>query len=88
MAMVERARWSELAFAWCTADEEFGQHPRLRTYLEEVETSYVMAIPQNTEFTDHTGQTTMIEHRAARLAPNDWQCRACGIGAKGFRVYA
>jgi SRSO17 transposase len=29
----------------------------------------------------------MIEHRVARLAPNDWQRRACGIGAKGFRVY-
>jgi SRSO17 transposase len=46
MAMVERARWSELPFAWCTADEEFGQNPRLRAYLEEVEISYVMAIPK------------------------------------------
>jgi SRSO17 transposase len=87
MAMIERARWSELTFAWFTADEEFGQNPRLRTYLEQAEISYVMAIPKNTEFTDHTGQTTTIEHRATRLAPNDWQRRACGIGTKGFRVY-
>jgi SRSO17 transposase len=87
MAMIERARWSELTFAWFTADEEFGQNPRLRTYLEQAEISYVMAIPKNTEFTDRTGQTTTIEHRATRLAPNDWQRRACGIGTKGFRVY-
>jgi SRSO17 transposase len=46
-----------------------------------------MAIPKNTKLTDHTGQTTTIEHRATRLAPNDWQRRACGIGTTGFRVY-
>lgn len=87
MGMIERARWSEVTFAWFTADEEFGQNPGLRTYLKDAEIAYVMAIPKTTEFTDHTGSTVVIEHRAARLAPNDWQRRACGIGTKGFRVY-
>jgi SRSO17 transposase len=87
MGMIERARWSDLAFAWFTADEEFGQNPGLREYLEEAGIAYVMAIPKTTEFTDHVGSTVVLEHRAARLAPNDWQRRACGIGAKGFRVY-
>ena len=87
MAMIERARWSDLTFAWFTADEEFGQNPGLRDYLEEAEIAYVMAIPKTTEFTDHAGRITSIEKRAARLAPNDWQRRACGIGTKGFRVY-
>lgn len=87
MAMIERARWSDLRFAWFTADEEFGQNPGLRAYLEEGETAYVMAVPKNTEFTDHTGQHVIIEKRATRLAPNDWQRRACGIGTKGFRAY-
>ena len=41
MAMIERARWSDLTFAWFTADEEFGQNPGLRDYLEEAEISYV-----------------------------------------------
>jgi SRSO17 transposase len=87
MAMIERARWSDLTFAWFTADEEFGQNPGLRHYLEEAEIAYVMAIPKTTEFTDHAGRITIIEKRAARLAPNDWQRRACGIGTKGFRIY-
>jgi SRSO17 transposase len=87
MTMIERARESELTFAWFTADEEFGQNPRLRTYLEQAEISYVMAIPKNTEVTDHTRQKATIEHRATRLAPNDWQRRSCGIDTTGFRVY-
>jgi hypothetical protein len=47
----------------------------------------VLAIPKNTEYTDHTGRRATIGHRAARLAPNAWQRRACGIGTTGFRVY-
>jgi len=66
--MIERARWSDLTFAWFTADEEFGQNPGLRDYLEEAEIAYVMAIPKTTEFTDHAGRITFIEKRAARLA--------------------
>lgn len=87
MAMIERARWTDLSFAWFTADEEFGQNPGLRAYLEEAEIGYVMAVPKNTEFTDRRGQQVALDQHAARLAPNDWQRRACGIGAKGFRVY-
>lgn len=87
MAMIERARWSDLSFAWFTADEEFGQNPGLRAYLEEAGIAYVMAVPKNTEFTDRTGRRAVIHARAARLAANDWQRRACGIGSKGFRVY-
>ena len=87
IGMIERARWSDLTFAWFTADEEFGQNPGLREYLEEAGIAYVMAIPKTTEFTDHTGGTAVIQHRTARLTRNDWQRRACGIGTKGFRVY-
>jgi SRSO17 transposase len=87
MGMIERARWSELTFAWFTADEEFGQNPGLREYLEEAEIAYVMAIPKTTEFTDRSASAKAIKYRVAQLAPNDWQRRACGIGTKGFRVY-
>ena len=87
MAMIERARWSDLTFAWFTADEEFGQNPGLRDYLEEAEIGHVMAIPKTTQFTDHTGRKSALDKRATSLAPHDWQRRAHGIGAKGFRVY-
>ncbi len=87
MAMIERARWSELRFGWFSADEEFGQNPQLRLYLEQAQIAYVMAVPKNTEFTDHTGRRVVLDALPARLAANTWQRRACGIGAKGFRVY-
>lgn len=76
-----------LIFPWFTADEEFGQNPRLCVYLEQIEIPYTLGIPKNTEVTDRAGQQATIEHRAARLAPNDWTRRAHGIGTKEFRVY-
>lgn len=85
--MVDRVRERGLPFAWFAADEEFGQNPGLRTHLENAGIAYVMAIPKNTEFTDTAGKTTRIDERVRSLAPHAWQRRACGIGAKGFRVY-
>lgn len=85
--MVDRVRERGLPFAWFAADEEFGQNPGLRTHLENAGIAYVMAIPKNTELTDTTGTTTRIDERVRSFAPHTWQRRACGIGAKGFRVY-
>ena len=33
--MIEAARAADVPFAWFTADEEFGQNPGLREYLEK-----------------------------------------------------
>jgi SRSO17 transposase len=85
--MIDRVRDRGMPFAWFAADEEFGQNPGLRTHLEKAGIAYVMAIPKTTEFTGTAGVTTSISERAGRLARNAWQRRACGIGAKGFRVY-
>jgi SRSO17 transposase len=85
--MVDRVRERGLPFAWFAADEEFGQNPGLRTYLESTGIAYVMAIPKNTEFTDTTETTMRIDERVRSLPPHTWQRRACGIGTKGFRVY-
>src|SRR4249920_420082 len=87
IAMITRSVQAGLEFRWFTADEEFGQNPGLRDYLEDATTAYVMAIPQNTEFTDAAGATTEIKNWPERLSPNAWQRRACGIGTKGHRVY-
>ena len=40
-----------MPFAWFAADEESGQNPDLRAFLEERRIPYVMAIPKNTELT-------------------------------------
>ena len=85
--MIEAARTAGVPFAWFTADEEFGQNPGLREYLEKAGVSYVMAIPKNTKYTATDGQVTQINQHAMKLKPNAWQRRACGIGSKGYRVY-
>jgi SRSO17 transposase len=85
--MIESARVAGVPFAWFTADEEFGQNPGLRDYLETSRIPYVMAVPKNTQFTDTTGQAIQCDALAVRLRRNAWQRRACGIGSKGFRVY-
>ena len=85
--MIEATLGAGVAFAWFTADEEFGQNPGLRTYLETSRIPYVMAVPKNTQFTDTTHKTLQIDELAARLRRNTWQRRACGIGSKGHRVY-
>jgi SRSO17 transposase len=85
-AMIERTLLAGVPFAWFAADEEFGQNPGLRAYLEERQISYVMAVPKNTEFTSTTGSAGTIEQAARQLRPSDWQRRSCGIGSKGFRV--
>jgi SRSO17 transposase len=88
IAMIKRTIRGGLPFRWFTADEEFGQNPGLRDYLEnDASIAYVMAIPKNTQFTDAHGRTGTVEDLPATLAPNTWARRACGIGTKGYRVY-
>ena len=51
-------------------------------------TSYVMAVPKNTSYTDaETGREIQLQHVALKLNHTAWQRRACGIGTKGFRIY-
>jgi SRSO17 transposase len=85
--MIESARTAGVPFAWFTADEEFGQNPGLRNYLETHQIPYVMAVPKTTQFTDTTGRVVEFHHLAGQLRRTAWQRRACGIGSKGFRVY-
>jgi SRSO17 transposase len=85
--MIEAARKAGVPFAWFTADEEFGQNPGLREYLEKTGISYVMAIPKNTLHTDTAGREIQLKQLASKLKPSAWQRRACGIGAKGYRIY-
>jgi SRSO17 transposase len=87
IAMIERAIQGGLPFRWFTADEEFGQNPGLRDYLENTAIAYVMAIPKNTQFTDAAGHTVTVQDLPAQLRPTAWARRACGIGTKGYRVY-
>lgn len=91
-AMVGRAVEAGAAFAWFAGDEEFGQNPGLRSYLEGESIAYAVAVPKNTDTatgstSTKSGVATLVKNIAARLKRNDWSRRACGIGTKGFRVY-
>src|SRR5664279_3724349 len=86
--MIDDARAAGVPFAWFTADEEFGQNKGLREHLQDAGTSYVMAVPKNTSYTDtETGREIQLQHVALKLHHTAWQRRACGIGTKGFRIY-
>ena len=85
--MIRAARAAGMPFVWFTADEEFGQNPGLRDYLEGNRIPYVMAVPKNTQFADTAGRLTRVDELARQLPRNTWQRRACGIGSKGHRVY-
>jgi SRSO17 transposase len=90
--MVDRAVAAGVPFAWFAADEEFGQNPGLRSYLEAEGIAYAMAVPKNTDIdtgsiTSAADLPTLVKHVAVRLKPHDWSRRSCGIGTKGFRIY-
>jgi SRSO17 transposase len=91
-AMIDRTVAAGVPFAWLAADEEFGQNPGLRAYLEEQRIAYCMAVPKTTDIrtgnvSTNTSAPTLVERVAARLKPSEWTRRSCGIGTKGFRVY-
>ena len=87
IAMIKRTVRAGSPFRWFTADEEFGQNPGLRDYLENARTAYVMAIPRTIQFTDTAGRTVTVKDLPPQLRPSAWHRRACGIGTKGYRVY-
>ena len=80
--MIDAARAAAVPFAWFTADEEFGQNPGLREYLETAGISYVMAVPKNTVVTDTAGRETQIQHLATKLNHTAWQRRPAASAAK------
>jgi SRSO17 transposase len=89
-AMVGRAVTARVPFAWFAADEEFGQNPGLRGYLEGAGIAYAMAVPKNTDLTTFSVSrysADTLQHAVGHLRPRDWVRRACGVGSKGFRVY-
>jgi SRSO17 transposase len=90
--MLGRAMAAGVPFAWFAADEEFGQNPGLRSYLETERIAYAMAVPKNTDIATGSistaaGLPTLVKHVVSRVKPHAWSRRSCGIGTKGFRVY-
>jgi SRSO17 transposase len=72
---------------WVTGDEVYGRDAKLRTFLEEQSTGYVLKIPCSFRVTLPAGQKIRADH-AARLVPAcAWQTSSAGHGSKGERDY-
>jgi len=73
---------------WVTGDEVYGRDAKLRLFLEEQRTGYVLKIPCSFRITLPTGQKARADH-AARLGPaRAWQTASAGRGSKGERDYS
>jgi SRSO17 transposase len=73
---------------WVTGDEVYGRDAKLRAFLEERRTGYVLKIPCSFRVTLPTGQKIRADH-AARLVPaRAWQTASAGHGSKGERDYS
>jgi SRSO17 transposase len=84
--MLERAIAAGVPFAWFTADEVYGQNPKLRSWLDEQHISYVMAVPCSEQVTTAAG-SGRADELAALVPDSGWQRLSCGDGSKGPRVY-
>jgi SRSO17 transposase len=72
---------------WVTGDEVYGRDARLRTFLQEQSTGYVLKIPCSFRVTLPDGQKIRADH-AARLVPaHAWRTASAGQGSKGDRDY-
>jgi len=72
---------------WVTGDEVYGRDAKLRTFLEQQHTGYVLKVPCSFRITLPTGQKMRADH-AARLVPAPaWQTASAGHGSKGERDY-
>jgi SRSO17 transposase len=86
--MLERliAAHGRQAVPWFTADEAYGDNPGLRSWLDEQDINYVMAVSCDARFTTPTGPVRADE-LAAAAPKRGWQRLSAGQGSKGERRY-
>jgi SRSO17 transposase len=85
--MIGRAIAAGVPFSWFTADEVYGDNAKLRTWLEESQVRYVLAVSCDHRVPAGAGHTTRADVLAARLPRRAWQRLSAGNGAKGQRYY-
>lgn len=80
--MILRALASPLSIGWVTADSAYGQDSRFRRLLEDVQLSYVVAVPKSQQV-----HGPRIEYLIGQAPPEAWRRLSAGRGAKGERFY-
>jgi SRSO17 transposase len=84
--MLARLIEAGIDIGWFTADEAYGDNPKLRAWLETQHVNYVMAISCDTAFATPTGPLR-ADALAASAPKRGWQRLSCGAGSKGDRLY-
>jgi SRSO17 transposase len=84
--MITRALDAGTPAGWATADEVYGQDPRLRAELARRGLGYVLAVAKSHPVTTAAGVFPAIA-LARRLPARAWQRLSAGPGAKGHRWY-
>ena len=84
--MLARALDAKLPVAWVTGDSVYGHSSKLRGWLEARGRSYVLAVARNEHVRVGLRQAPVGDLWAA-LPEEDWETLACGLGAKGPRLY-
>ena len=84
--LLQRAGAVGVTAAWVVGDSVYGHSSQLRQGLEEQGQAYVLAVPGN-EYVWVGFRQVQVQDLVAELPAAAWQPRACGLGAKGPRVY-
>ncbi|MBO0884276.1 MAG: IS701 family transposase [Mycobacterium sp.] len=71
---------------WFTADEAYGDNPGLRSWCDQVDVNYVMAISCDHRFATAGGRMRADE-LARATGRKGWQRLSAGTGSKGHRLY-
>ncbi|MGH3156151.1 MAG: IS701 family transposase, partial [Streptosporangiaceae bacterium] len=85
--MIERAIAAGVPFGWAAGDEVYGDNGPLRSWLEDGQIRYVLAVSCDHRVPAGTGHTIRADKLAARLPRRAWQQLSAGTGTKGHRYY-
>jgi SRSO17 transposase len=85
--MIKRAIAARVPFGAVAADEVYGDNGPLRTWLENEQVRYVLAVSCDHRVPAGGGRAVRADELAARLPRRAWQKLSAGTGAKGHRYY-
>ncbi len=84
--LLARAQAAGVSLAWVVGDTVYGHSGRLRSWLEEQDQAYLLAVPAHETFLVGRYEVVVGEVHAA-LAEGDWQRLSAGPDSKGERWY-
>ena len=89
--MVERIWIAQIPISWVVADTVYGSNLDLRTWLEQHQYAYVLAVacdePVGIQTPQGRRQVEVREVEALLLHPQDWQRLSMSQGTKGPRLF-